>query len=397
MKTSRKIIFISLSFLLLAGTFAAGFFTGKTSVVCPFCQPEEVDFSLFWQAWDQIKAKYVGRADLDTQKMIYGAISGMVESLGDPYTVFFPPEESKEFKEDVTGVFEGIGMEIGLKDNQLQVVAPLENTPAQRAGFRAGDLIMEINGTSTSGMSSDQAVKLIRGKKGTTVTLLIMRDGWKEAKEFKLVRDTIQVPSLKLEYIDLGDNQQAAHLTLYQFSEQAYYDFYESAIKILNNGSKKIILDLRNNPGGYLEVAQSIGGWFLDKGQAVVIEDFGNGKGQEIYKSEGPSNLSDYSVVVLINGGSASAAEILAGALRDNNGAKLVGEKSFGKGSVQELAELQGGSSIKITVAKWLTPKGSQITGIGLDPDVKVENTDQDIADGKDAQLDKAIEIIKGL
>ena len=187
------------------------------------------------------------------------------------------------------------------------------------------------------------------------------------------------------------------YLDLYQFSEKSYYDFNQAAIDILNSDAKKIIFDLRNNPGGYLEVAQSIAGWFMNRGQIVVVEDFGNGKGQETYKSEGPSSLSDYPIVVLINGGSASAAEILAGALRDNKGAKLVGEKSFGKGSVQELSDLQDGSSIKITVAKWLTPKGNLITDVGLEPDFKVEMKDIDYEQNKDPQLDKAIEIIKGL
>ncbi len=381
----------------LGSGFAGGFFVGKASVICPFCQPSEIDFSLFWQAWDQIKTKFVDRGNLDTQKMIYGAISGMVESLGDPYTVFFPPQESKQFKEDVSGTFSGVGMEIGIKKGQLQVVSPLEDTPAQRAGLRAGDSILEINGTSTSGMTADQAVDLIRGPKGTEVTLLINRDGWKEAKEFRLTRDTIQVPSLKLEFKDLPSGEKVAYLVLYQFSEKSYYDFNQAAMDILNSDAKKIIFDLRNNPGGYLEVAQSIAGWFMNRGQIVVIEDFGNGKEQEIYKSEGPSSLSDYPIVVLINGGSASAAEILAGALRDNKGAKLVGEKSFGKGSVQELSDLRDGSSIKITVAKWLTPRGNLITDVGLEPDFKVEMKDIDYEQNKDPQLDKAIEIIKGL
>ncbi|MFH1894678.1 MAG: S41 family peptidase, partial [Patescibacteria group bacterium] len=290
-----------------------------------------------------------------------------------------------------------VGMEIGVKNGQLQVVSPLENTPAQRAGLRAGDSILEINGTSTQGMAADQAVNLIRGPKGTEVVLLIGREGWKETKEFRLIRDIIQVPSLKLEFKDLQNGEKVAYLVLYQFSEKSHYAFNQAAIDILNSEAKKIIFDLRNNPGGYLEVAQSISGWFINRGQIVVIEDFGNGQGQEIYKSEGPSSFSDYPIVVLINGGSASAAEILAGALRDNKGAKLVGEKSFGKGSVQELSDLRDGSSIKITVAKWLTPNGNLITDVGLEPDFKVVRTDQDYEDGKDPQLDKAIEIIKTL
>jgi carboxyl-terminal processing protease len=398
MKISRKIIF-SFSFLILAALiFGGGFYLGQDQKKCAICQPSEVDFSLFWQAWDKIQQKFVNKDNLDVQKMIYGAISGMVDSLGDPYTVFFPPQEAKMFKEDVKGTFEGVGMEIGVRKGQLRVVSPIEGTPAQRAGLRAGDEILKINGTSTDGLSSDAAASLIRGKKGTQVTLNIFREGWEEAKDFVLTRDVIEVPSLKLEFKVDSKGEKIAYINLYQFSAKANYDFNGAAIDILNSDAKKIVLDLRNNPGGYLEIAQSIAGWFLPAGNVVVVEDFGKGEeAKHEYLANGPSDLAGYPVVVLINGGSASAAEILAGALRDNRGIQLVGEKSFGKGSVQELSDLEGGSSIKITVAKWLTPKGSFITDVGLEPDVKVVMTDEDYNNAKDPQLDKAIEIIEGL
>jgi carboxyl-terminal processing protease len=398
MKISKKIIFSFCFILLLGAVFVGGFYLGDLKKQCQVCQPSEVDFSLFWQAWDRVQQKFVNRDNLDTQKMIYGAISGMVESLGDPYTVFFPPEESKMFKEDVKGTFDGVGMEIGVRKDQLQIISPLEGTPAQKAGLRAGDEILEINGTSTEGMTSDAAASLIRGKKGTQVTLNIFREGWADAKDFVLTRATIEVPSLKLEFKQSKTGEKIAYLDLYQFSAKANYDFSVAALDILNSDAKKIVLDLRNNPGGYLEVAQSIAGWFLQKGEVVVMEDFGReDSSKQEYRAEGSGNLSGYQIVVLINGGSASAAEILAGALRDDRGIQLVGEKSFGKGSVQELSDLAGGSSIKITVAKWLTPKGNFITDVGLEPDVKVEMTDKDISDGKDPQLDKAIEILESL
>ena len=389
-----KKFFISIFLVLvILSSFGLGTYFGKSQ--CKICPPEEIDFSLFWEVYHRLQEKFVDKGKFDIQKMIYGAISGMVKSLGDPYTVFFPPEETKRFEEDVKGVFEGVGMEIGIKKGQLQVIAPLEGTPAQRAGLRSGDKILKINDTETSDLTIDEAVDLIRGPKGTEVTLTIFREEWKKTKEIKLMRDVIEVPSLKREIKEI-DGQKIAYIQLYQFSENASFDFRKAAIEILTSPAQKIILDLRNNPGGYLEVAQDITGWFLEKGKIVVIEDFGQGNEQE-YKAQGPGTFSDYKVVILINQGSASASEILAGALRDNRGILLIGEKSFGKGSVQEVEKLEEGSSLKITVAKWLTPKGQLITDVGLEPDIKVEMTEKDYEEEKDPQLDKAIEIIKGM
>ena len=374
-------------------SFGLGIYFGKTQ--CQICPPQEIDFSLFWEVYHKLQEKFVDKGKFDVQKMIYGAISGMVKSLGDPYTVFFPPEETKRFEEDVKGVFEGVGMEIGIRKGQLQVIAPLEGTPAQRAGLRPGDKILKINDTPTSDLTIDEAVNLIRGPKGTEVTLTIFREEWEKTKEIKVVRDVIEVPSLKWEMKEIN-GQKIAYIQLYQFSEKASFDFRKAAIEILESPAQKIILDLRNNPGGYLEVAQDISGWFLEKEKTVVIEDFGQGNKNE-YKSQGPGTFSDYKVVILINQGSASGAEILAGALRDNRGILLIGEKSFGKGSVQELEKLKEGSSLKITVAKWLTPKGELITDVGLTPNIKVEMTEEDYNEGKDPQLEKAIEVIKNL
>jgi carboxyl-terminal processing protease len=234
---------------------------------------------------------------------------------------------------------------------------------------------------------------LIRGPKGTEVILSIYRDEWAETRDIKIVRGVIEIPSLKLEMKE-GN---IAYLKLYHFSEKAAFDFRKAAIEILEGEAEKIILDLRNNPGGYLEVAQDIAGWFLERGQIVVIEDFGEGREQELYQAEGNAKLLPYPIVVLINEGSASGSEILAGALRDNRAVLLIGQDSFGKGSVQELAKLKEGSSLKITIAKWLTPKGDLITDKGLEPDIKVEMTDEDYQEDRDPQLNKAIEIIKSL
>jgi len=387
-----------LFFLIISilGAFGLGVWFGERRVVCPACPVcplEHVDFSLFWEAWQELEERYVDKEKLDIQTMIYGAISGMVNSLEDPYTIFLNPEDTKTFVEDVEGTFEGVGMEIGIRNSQLQVIAPLEGTPAQKAGLRAGDKIMKVDDKPTVNMTVEEAVNIIRGPKGTEVTLTIYRDEWGETKDIKIVRGVIEIPSLKLEIKE--DN--IAHLHLYNFSAKAVSDFNQAAIEILASDTKKIILDLRNNPGGYLEVAQNIAGWFLEKGATVAIEDFGGKKEEYIYEAEGNSLFLQYPLVVLINEGSASGSEILAGALRDNRGIKLIGETSFGKGSVQELEYLTGGSSLKITIAKWLTPTGSLIAGKGLEPDIKVELTEEDYEQNRDPQLEKAIEIIKEL
>ncbi len=393
LSVKRKIFFIFLLIGTILISFGFGFWIGKIQAVCPVCPPQEVDFSLFWEVWHKLQDKFVDKGKFDVQKMIYGAISGMVRSLEDPYTVFLNPEETKKFIEDIRGTFEGVGMEIGIRKGQLQVIAPLEGTPAQKAGLRAGDKIIEIDGKPTIDITIDEAVNLIRGEKGTEVTLTIFRKEWEKTKEIKIVREIIEIPSLKWE---IKENN-IAYLKLYHFSEKASFDFAKAAIEIINSPAQKIILDLRNNPGGYLEVAQEISGWFLKKGQTVVIEDFGFQKEKKEYKSKGPTLLLPYPIVVLINQGSASGSEILAGALRDNRGVLLIGEKSFGKGSVQELERLRGESSLKITIARWLTPKGELITEKGLEPDIKVEITEEDYEKERDPQLDKAIEIIKSL
>jgi len=386
---------INISFLIigLAVVFIAGFFIGKISVVCKFCPPEEIDFSLLWEAWHKLEENYVNPERLDHQKMVYGAISGMVKSIDDPYTLFFSPEETKKFLDDISGSFEGIGIEIGIRKGQLQVIAPLEGTPAQEAGVRAGDKIIKIGETLTMDLTIEEAVSLIRGPKGTEVTLTIMRDEWDTPKEFKIKRDTIEIPSMKWE---LKENN-IAYIKLYHFSEKSHLDFQKLALEILNSSADRIILDLRNNPGGYLERAQNIAGWFLERNQTVVIEDFGSGGKQEIYKAKGNSQLKDFPLVILINQGSASASEILASALRDNRGVKLIGETSYGKGSVQKLEELEDGSSLKVTIANWLSPNGELITDKGLKPDIEVIMTDEDYNEQRDPQLDKALEVIKGI
>ncbi len=357
------------------------------------------DFSLFWNAWNILKGKFVDSNKITNQDLVYGAISGLMSATKDPYTVFMPPTEADSFNQEISGEFGGIGAELGIKMGQLMIVAPLKNTPAEKAGIKAGDAILKINSTSTVGMSTDEAVKDIRGERGTKVTLNIIRDGWDKPQDFVITRDIIQIPTLDWKMInkDGKDDQNGGILyaQLYNFYEQSPSLFYQMIVQAIYRNPKGVIIDLRNNPGGYLEAATNIASWFLNNGDLVVGERFQSGSDQQ-YKSEGNGVFKNIPVVVLINEGSASASEILAGALRDDRGAKLVGVKSFGKGSVQELEQLPGNSQIKVTIAHWLTPSGLMIDKNGLTPDYTVNISDQDIKDGKDPQFAKAVEVLAG-
>lgn len=406
MSKSLKISLFSFVLLAFLGAgFGAGFYLGEKKGVASIPsiekvtglsnkeegKPEGVDFSLFWDGWRMLEESYVAKGSLDREAMVRGALRGLVKSLHDPYTVFFDPSENKKFIDDVSGSFEGIGAEIGIRKNQLIVISPLKDSPAEQAGLKAGDKIFEIDTTGTTDLSLEEAVSKIRGPKNTEVILLIDRDSFEKPKEFKIKRGVIQVPILKLEMKE-GVN----YLQFYSFSRNASYEFRKAAREIAASGSNKLVLDLRNNPGGYLEVAQDIASHFVPWGEDVVVEDYGDDK-KEHLKSRGYNTFKGFKVVVLMNEGSASASEILAGALRDSLGVKLVGQKSFGKGSVQDVEDLKDGSSIKITIAKWLTPKGTSISEVGLEPDYKVEMTEENTKDGKDPQLEKAFEIVKGL
>lgn len=401
---NKKYIYSAILIIITLSAFGAGFVYGSIEklprpvqgiINKEFGKPREFDFSLFWETWDKLYEKYVDDTNIKEEKLLYGAISGMVKGAGDPYTVFFPPVETKSFKQDVGGAFGGIGAEIGKRNGFLVIIAPLPDTPAQRAGLQAGDKIIKINGVVTDDITVEEAVSKIRGELGTKVTLTILsgNNGIK-AKDVVIERATIKIPITKLEA--LKDNQ-IAHLSFYSFTQTAPFEFQQAAAKILGTtGYKGIILDLRNNPGGYLEVAVDIAGWFLNAGDLVAIEQFGKSENDNKteFRASGLGALKNYPMVVLVNQGTASAAEILAGALRDNRGIKLVGDKTFGKGSVQELINLKGGSSLKVTIAKWLTPKGVSISEKGIEPDYKVAITEKEIEDKKDPQLDKAVEVL---
>lgn len=353
-------------------------------------KPPVINFSPFWKAWNLTHEKYAADNGFDDQKMIWGAISGMVDSLGDPYTTFFPPAEKAAFESEVKGVFGGVGMEIGVRKNILTVIAPLKGSPAERAGIRTGDKILKIDDKETIDMAVDEAVRLIRGEKGTEVRLIILKEGEEEAMEFKITRDIINIPIIDTEKKPNG----IFVIRLYNFSENSPEEMRKALRQMFNGGSSKLVLDLRSNPGGYLEAAVDIASWFLPLGKVVAREQFSDGN-ETLYRSKGYNVFNDLKMVILTNGGSASASEILAGALREHNAAKIVGEKTFGKGSVQELVNITENTALKVTIARWLTPNGISISKEGLKPDTEVKMTKEDFEAGRDPQMDKALELLK--
>lgn len=348
-------------------------------------------FASFWKAWQILDEKYVGAASTTVQEKIWGSIEGLAASYGDPYTVFFPPVESKMFQEDISGNFEGVGMEIGIKEKQLQVVSPIKNSPAERAGVKTGDFILSINGTSTADMSVDKAVKLIRGPKGTPVKIMFLAKGQSKPAEKTIFRDIIDIPTLETEVKAGG----IFVIKLFGFTAKST-DLFRNALRDFKaTGSNKLILDLRGNPGGYLEASREMASWFLPAGKIVVTEDFGANGSPNHFRSKGYNAFGPgLSMIILVDEGSASASEILAGALKEHGVAKLVGSKTFGKGSVQELVDITPDTSLKVTIARWLTPSGHNLSNDGLEPDVKVIPTEKEILAGKDPAMDKAIEIL---
>lgn len=396
-KQGYRFFIIAISLVLLGVSFFGGAWYGYenrpavekvlgiTGQQSP-AQLQNVDFNLFWDVWSRLEDQYVDKNKIDRQKLVFGAIQGMVGALKDPYTEFFPPEETKQFQQDVKGEFDGVGAEIGLRKSILTIIAPLKNSPAERAGLKAGDKIFKIDDRITTDLQLDEAVRMIRGKKGTTVRLLVLRDSFEKAREFAIMRDTIQVETISTEKKPGG----IFVIKLNQFSESAGMEFKKAVQEFFASDSRKLVFDLRNDPGGYLVVSVDIASWFLESGDVVVRERFADGT-EEVHRSRGYRLLKEVPTVVLVNEGSASAAEIVAGALRDLNGTKLIGAKTFGKGSVQEVIDLEKKSSLKVTIAKWLTPKGTEINGKGLEPDIAVQ-PDEDPK--KDTAMEKAIEVL---
>ncbi|MDD5710714.1 MAG: S41 family peptidase, partial [Candidatus Colwellbacteria bacterium] len=355
-------------------------------------EAEDVDFSVFWEVWDMLQAKHPEIGTVDKQNLVYGAIKGLADAIGDPNTVFFTPEDAKKFNDDISGNFSGIGAEIGIRDGQLLVIAPLKDSPAEKAGIQAEDRVLAIDGASTVGISAEEAAKKMRGEAGTTVVLRISRNGLSEGLDISIVRDNIEIPTIDTSKV--GKDGNILHIQIYNFNSNLSSLFRKTALGFRLTNRDGIILDLRNNPGGFLDEAVDLAGWFLEEGKVVVLEQFASGK-EKAFEADGNGALKDVPVVILVNGGSASASEIVAGALRVNRGIQLVGETTFGKGTVQQLEGLSDDSSLKVTVASWLLPDGTLIEGNGLVPNYVVEITDEDVLAGRDPQLEKAIELLE--
>ncbi len=399
----KRILIIIGSAILMAGLFLSGFYFGlkrnradkfsgimnaeKSEVVAA----SQADFEPFWKVWSLINEKYPNGKVSDQEK-VWGAISGLASSLGDPYTVFFPPSETKLFKDTITGEFGGVGMEVGIKDNILTVIAPLKNTPAYAADIKTGDKIFKIDDTLTADLTIDKAVSIIRGPKGTKVKLSIVREGESEPKEITIVRDIISAPTLDTEKRADG----IFVIKLYSFSANSTFLFRDALREFIQSGDTKLILDMRGNPGGYLDAAVDIASWFLPIGKTIVSENFGEKSSETVHRSKGYNIFNkNLKMIILVDGGSASASEILAGALNEHGIAKLVGDKTYGKGSVQELINITDDTALKVTVAKWFTPNGVSISEKGLEPDVKVKVTKEDLENKIDPQLNKALELLK--
>ena len=422
--TPRKIQLI----LLILITFLLGYFVGVSKVNIewshykpnitvinrePPTTASLVDFSTFWTVWDRITSNYYDKTAVDPQKMLNGAITGMVQSLGDPYTMYLPPTQNANFQQYLAGQFTGIGAELGMKGKQIIVIAPLVGSPAEKAGIKPGDAILAVDGKDMSTWTLQQAVNTIRGPKGTKVTLTILHENSKKAQDIQITRDVITVKSVdgwvkQVKDIDAISqdlkksdraNDSIVYLRLSQFGDNTNKDWsalITSLVPKINAVSPKgIILDLRDNPGGYVTDAVFIAGEFLAEGKPVVTQDMGNGNPTTFYVNRRGS-LLNIPLIVLINGGSASASEIVSGSLRDNDRAKLVGDKSFGKGTMQEEVDLGGGAGLHVSIARWLTPKGTWVgkgvNGTGLTPDFPISLDPKDPS--HDTQLEKAIDVL---
>lgn len=392
-KSNKKISPFLIIFIIII-IFFFGFFSGKnyafksTTLSVLKSSPPDFNEKMFWDVWSTIKKDYVNQP-VDDKELFFGAMEGLVMGLEDPYSAFLKPELAKEFLENMSGSFEGVGMEVGIKDNQLTVISPLPYTPAFRAGLKAGDKIFAIDGEETANMTLDEAVHLIRGPKGTEVVLTIWRPGKTTTEEISVVRDVIDIKTVSWELKE----DQIAYLEITHFSEDTWKDFKNTAQVIIRANPKALILDLRNNPGGYLDTAVNMTGYWIGDQVAVISK---NAQGEETkYQPSGSGEFKNIPTIVLVNQGSASASEILAGALQDYNYATILGEQTFGKGSVQELRSLTNDAALKLTVGNWYTPLGRSINKEGIKPDIEVELTEEDYQQDKDPQLERAISILK--
>ncbi len=412
-KITRIILIVAIALFLFGGGYRVGEYSAtraltgasygaKVGSTTREAQKRDVDFAIFWETWDKLSQKYIDKGKIQPQKMLYGAVRGMVASVEDPYTFFLTPEENKQSKDDLGGKFEGIGAQLGLKSNRIVVIAPLKDSPAEQAGVRAGDFVNKVNGVSTKNWTLVAAVSKIRGPEGTSVKLTLEREG--RELDVTIARRQIQVASVEVSTEKSAKCQencpQVGYIKIIQFGENTNEE-WDTAVEAVRGQWKAghikgLVLDLRDNPGGFLESSVYVASEFLPRGQLVVKQESSVGDNRE-YRTLRDGTLQDIPIVVLLNQGSASASEILAGALRDHKKAVTVGEKSFGKGSVQEALDLRGGAGLHVTVSKWILPSGEWINSKGIEPQHKVANV---IAEGntltraQDVQLERAVELI---
>lgn len=385
-KFALGLIAFSLAGLIFLGGVTVGQQGKITLPLSGSSSSSRADLSTFWEAWNLLDEIYLHRP-IDEKKRVDGAIHGMVSSLGDPYTAYMDAEETQQFDDALNGSLSGVGIELGQQSNAIVVIAPLPDSPAMRAGIKPKDVILEVDGASIEGLDISTVVSKIRGEAGTRVSLTIYRESESSPRVIDLVRETINISSVST--TDMGAG--IWRLEIRRFGPDTEKELSAASKNLVTQSARGIILDLRNNPGGYLDGAIDAASYFIRDGIVVTQEGY-DGKKTE-FKVVGHSTLSDIPVVVLMNGGSASASEILAGALHDRKNIPLIGEQSFGKGTVQELRDLGNGGSIRITIAQWLTPNGISISEKGLTPDIEVRNEENTI---EDAQLDRALLEIKG-
>ncbi len=385
--------------LLLFGVFRLGYGAGQSGyafdskefkIVNRTGETINVDYGLLWEALDVVGRKYIDRDQIDQQQVLYGAISGAVRAAGDEYTEFFDPETLAQFKSDLQGSFSGVGMEVGKREGNIVVVAPLDDSPAARAGLRPGDVILKVNDESILDWNVDEAVNKIRGPAGSQVRLTLYREGDDGPFEVTITRETIEIRSVKVTYQE-REGRTVAVIKISRFGDDTKRLLDIAIAEVRTRGVAGLVIDLRNNPGGYLETSVEVASEWLPSGTLVVQEARSD---QDVinFTSTGANRLGNYKTTVLINGGSASASEILAGALKDNGKATLIGNKSFGKGSVQELISLSNNTAVKVTIAKWITPSGQNLNQGGLNPDIEIDLTAEDYENQRDPQLDRAVQ-----
>ena len=406
--------------VVIAISFGIGFWSGgfsQTSSLPPGTitnatsgAPTGVDFSPFWKAWSILNQNFVNATTTasSTQNLVWGAIQGMTAALGDPYTVFFPPQENKNFNAEISGSFDGVGMEMGIQNGNIVVIAPLKGTPAEAAGVKAGDVLLKVNDTDVTTLSLDDVIGIIRGKSGTSVAITVGRKNVSAPLTFTMIRTTINVPTIETSTTQSSISTlstttlsilNANHIyliTLYTFTADSANLFRNALKQFVASGDHKLIIDLRGNPGGYLDSAIDMASWFLPSSDVVVREQYADGH-EDVYQSKGYDvfDNGNTDIVILVDGGSASASEIFSGALSEYKKAALVGVKTFGKGSVQELFPITPDTSIKVTIAKWLTPHGVSISEKGITPDYVVPITATSTKALIDPQMNKAISVLQ--